>query len=116
MKQVVFDHILLTYFMILYNTTGMSHLKVPFSRNYLQTVRHWRTPQAVIFDFPTNGTPVEGAPSCNIQFSRKLPTNGTPLEDAPSCTIRLSTNSNNNMADAEICTAGPTLAPLTLRV
>ena len=76
--------------MILYNTTGMSHLKVQFSRNYLQTVRHCRTSQAVIFNFPTNGTPLEGAPNCNIQFSRKLPTNGTPLEEAPSRNFQLS--------------------------
>jgi hypothetical protein len=33
-----------------------------FHENYLQTVRHWKTPQAVIFNSPTNGTPVEGAP------------------------------------------------------
>jgi hypothetical protein len=40
--------------MILYNTTGMSHGKVQFSRNYLQTVRHWRAPQTVTFNFHEN--------------------------------------------------------------
>ena len=44
------------------------HLKWLADFHVLQTAHHWRAPQAVIFNFPTNGTPLEGAPSRNILF------------------------------------------------